>query len=161
MRPACERTAARERGDRLSLVVRRPGRGVRLALALGASLILLAVVLVLGGGHAVAAGAPGSPKPFGDAGICIPATVDQSTTGAPFEPAGPAGGSAGVHGGRRERPADLCLDADLVQDRRVEVNPRLGGVDRDQGSRRRRSLFGGRATRSAGFVGSRTWTDRC
>ncbi|MBS1893584.1 MAG: hypothetical protein JST59_19970 [Actinobacteria bacterium] len=48
MRLAGERTAAREREDRLSLVIRRPGRGVRIALALGAILIVLAVVVVLG-----------------------------------------------------------------------------------------------------------------
>jgi hypothetical protein len=108
MRPAGERAAAREREDRLSLVVRRPGRGVRVALALGAILILLAVVLVLGGGRAVAASAAEFPEPIGGAGTRFSATVDTSVTGAPAIRPVPAG-ERRMQGGRRERPADLGL----------------------------------------------------
>jgi hypothetical protein len=97
MRPAGERTAAREREDRLSLVVRRPGRGVRVALALGAILILLVLV----GGRAVAAGAPGSPKPIGGAGTPIPTTVIRASRALPaIRPVPPR--ERGVRCGRRE-----------------------------------------------------------
>lgn len=47
VRPAAERDAAREREERIHLVVERPRRGLRGVLGVGAVLLVLVVVLLL------------------------------------------------------------------------------------------------------------------
>lgn len=47
MRPAEERDAATEADDRLRLIVAKPGRAARIALAAGVLLVVLTVVAVL------------------------------------------------------------------------------------------------------------------